>query len=292
MGVRRAVEMAVSLAAITEPDGRVYTLGPLIHNPAVLHDLERRGIEILPESWGDGNSLKGFEKPPRNTAVIIRAHGVSPETEEKLAVRGFSMYDATCSRVKASQNKARFLAEKGYKIFLAGEENHAEIIGIKGYVIPASECFVVADPCEAGIRADNLYKLEPEAKTALIGQTTISPGEYSAIGREIKRFFPGLEIVNTICNATAARQEALRELCTAADALIIVGGKNSANTRRLLSLALEMGKPAWLAEKIEDIPSEIGNLKTVGLSAGASTPDSLIDEIEAALKDYCAIGRT
>jgi len=287
MGVRRAVEMAWRESV---QGNRVYTLGPLIHNTRVLENLEERGIKVLKE---------GETAPsPEKSTVIIRAHGVSPKVETDLVRQGFRIVDATCPHVKLSQTKARSFAEKGYLVFLAGEENHGEIAGIRGYVeaglescaavSPASStrgsCYVVANPAEAEAAAAKLAHDNPEAKTALLGQTTISQGEYKAIGDSLRRLFPALEILDTICGATAERQEALRELCGCVDAVIVVGGRESANTRRLLSLARELGKPAWLVQAPEDLPLEIAAYKTVGLSAGASTPDSLIVEIEERLE--------
>ena len=295
MGVRRAVEIAwressanaaaFAGAQATGQGRQVYTLGPLIHNPGVLKNLEERGIKIL--AGGE------FPPSPENSTVIIRAHGVSPDIEASLVRQGVRILDATCPHVKLSQTKARSYAEKGYRIFLAGEENHGEISGIRGYVDavlatnPDSAfpfCYVVGTPEEAEKAAEELLSLEPEAKTVLIAQTTISTGEYRAIGERLRQFFPKLEMLDTICDATARRQEALRELCARVDALIIAGGRDSANTRRLLSLAVELGKPAWLVQSPEDIPPEIAAYKTIGLSAGASTPDSLIVEIEEALR--------
>ena len=300
MGVRRAVNMAVQLTACERQDEQnnrhIYTLGPLIHNQAVLEDLNKQGIRILDEN-------EALERPEDST-VIIRAHGVPPLVEEKLARLGARILDATCPHVKASQNKARSFAERGYRIFLAGEKNHGEIAGIRGYAEAAglptglhegsipdgdSRCYVVGSPEEAELSAAELYQKNPGAKTALIGQTTIMSGEYRAIGERIRHFFPDLETVNTICGGTADRQDALRELCSRVDAVIVAGSRESANTRRLLSLAAELGKPAWLTETPADLPSEIGNFKTVGLSAGASTPDSLIDGIEKALKHLAAV---
>ena len=195
--------------------------------------------------------------------------------------------DATCPFVKASQNKAKGLAKNGCFIFLAGEEDHAEIAGIRGYVEDENaSCFVVANPANADTAALELSIGDIDkntVKTALIGQTTISPQEYKAIGEAILKHFPGTEIVDSICKATAERQEALRTLCRQVEAIVIVGGRESGNTRRLLAMALDLGKPAWLVESPADLPQEIWNYKTVGLSAGASTPDSLIDEIEEAL---------
>jgi len=295
MGVRRAVEMALRESQ-THTQTAVYTLGPLIHNPEVLKELEGRGIRILEEECGrffpapctspcmeaEQEAESGSGCSLENSTVIIRAHGVSPLVERELKQQGAVILDATCPFVKESQKKARDFAEKGYRVFLAGEAKHGEIAGIRGYA--DSSCFVVGNPAEAEAAAAELFKREPGAKTALIGQTTIRAEEYDAIGERIRAFFPKLEIEKTICNATLDRQEALRELCKKTDAIIIAGSRDSANTRRLLSLAKELGKPGWLVEKTADIPPEISAYETAGLCAGASTPDKLIDEIEAALK--------
>jgi len=282
-GVRRAVEMARQVTSGGAlPAGPVYTLGPLIHNSRVLDSLRERGVICLEE---DEIPIV----PPNSTGfpvVIIRAHGVSPAVERGLARRGMNVIDATCPHVKVSQGKAASFAEDGYRVFLAGEKDHAEIKAILGYVQDSTyrRGFVVSSPAEAGAAAEGLYRREPEARTALIGQTTIRAEEYLSIGEKIRQFFPSLEIVDSICAATAERQRALGTLCGEVDALVIVGSRESANTRRLLSLALELGRPAWLVETAADLPVEIGAFKIVGLSAGASTPDSLIDEVEEALE--------
>jgi len=273
MGVRRAVDMAMREAS-SQTGRDVFTLGPLIHNPAVLEDLAEHGIKVLAEG----------EVPPgnENSTVIIRAHGVHPEVEKELTRRGAHILDATCPHVKANREKARLLCSRGNVIFLAGDREHAELIGIRGYV--DGPCFIAANPGEAEEEASKLARTSPGAGTALIGQTTISPEEYRAIGDAIKRYFPGLEIVDTICGATRERQNSLRELCGKADAFIIAGGRESANTKRLLAIAENCGKKAWLVESAGDIPPEIGSFATVGLSAGASTPDSVIDAIEEKLR--------
>jgi 4-hydroxy-3-methylbut-2-enyl diphosphate reductase len=189
--------------------------------------------------------------------------------------------DATCPRVKASQIKARALSEGGYTIFLAGERDHGELVGIRGYV--TGDCFVVAGPAEAAAAAGELARRKPRAKTALLGQTTISPGEYAGIGEAIRPFFPDLEIVDSICAATGDRQEALRELCGQVDAVLVAGGRESANTRRLLAIAGASGKKAWLVENAAEIPPGAAAFPVIGLSAGASTPDETVDEIERVL---------
>ncbi|MCL2442323.1 MAG: 4-hydroxy-3-methylbut-2-enyl diphosphate reductase [Treponema sp.] len=273
MGVRRAVELANKEAELAEINGTsVYTLGPLIHNPKVLKDLERRGVKTL-------------DNPPSNkdSTVIVRAHGISPETESELRDKEFKIVDATCPKVKASQLKTQELSRAGYSIFLAGEERHAEIEGILGYAKDAPYCKVIGDSIEAQNAAAGLCKTNSKTRTALLGQTTISKEEYENIGNTIKKYFPGLITVNTICDATIERQQALRDLLMKSDAVIIAGGYDSANTRRLLAIAADSGKPCALVEDAEKIPESFYNYSKVGLCAGASTPDSLIDEIEKKL---------
>ena len=300
MGVRRAVEMteaAIAKMPSTEANNTqtgmlpIYTLGPLIHNPQVLASFRARGVEILEET-----ELPACLKRLTGASVIIRAHGLSPAVEEKLREQGARIIDATCPRVKASQNIAFALAEKGYRIFLAGEKDHAEIKGIYGYVMAGAgkACIIVGNPEEAELAAckekEAASRNNLSVKTAIIGQTTISEEEYFSIAEAVKKYFPQLEIKNTICRATRDRQDALRELCSVVDAVIVAGGKESANTQRLLSIAKGCGKKAWLVETAADLPAEIPALlkaefgaQAIGLSAGASTPDSVIDEIIQAL---------
>ncbi|GHV69001.1 4-hydroxy-3-methylbut-2-enyl diphosphate reductase [Spirochaetia bacterium] len=272
MGVRRAVDMAADIRA-ENPEKSVYTMGPLIHNPQVQLKLKEKGIKILSED--------DLPFSLENSTVVIRAHGISPALETELKKRGAVIADATCPHVKASQKKAQSLSAGGFRIFLAGEKNHGEIIGIASYA--GEGCFVAASPTEAEHLAAELFQKEPGAKTALLGQTTISPSEYRAIAGAILKYFPHLEIVDSICGATQDRQDSLRELCAAVDAVLIAGGRESANTRRLLSIAEGCGKKAWLVESAAEIPPEIRSFPVVGLSAGASTPEDTIDEIEDAI---------
>jgi len=279
MGVRRAVEMAAMAAVESAAEkedscSHVYSLGPVIHNPEFLAVLESRGVVTINE----------FELPENleNSSVIIRAHGISPKTESELRNRGCGIIDATCPKVKASQLKAKELADEGYFLFLAGEAGHAEIKGILGYA-KEGFCVTAESAAEAGKEAVKLYETHGNVKTALLGQTTISENEYGAISESIKKYFPDLKIINTICAATAERQKALCELLDRVEAVVIAGGRESANTRRLLLIAEESGKPCVLAENAGEIPDSFKNFETVGLCAGASTPDSVIDDIEREL---------
>jgi 4-hydroxy-3-methylbut-2-enyl diphosphate reductase len=282
MGVRRAMEMADAALSQLPMAGTVCAMGSLIHNSQVMESLKRRGLAVLDEEELPGN-LEGVP-------VIIRAHGVSPRLESLLTGRGAWLIDATCPKVKASQIKAQELCRLGRRVFLAGEGSHAEIIGILGY---APDCIVVGSPAEAAVAAEKLRRETPSGggapKTALIGQTTWDMAEYAAIAEAIRACFPDLEVCNTICGATKARQDSLRSLCAKVDAVIVAGGRESANTRRLLDIARSFpspggrGKPAWLVETPGEIPSEINRYDTVGLCAGASTPDALIGAIEESI---------
>ncbi|MCL2043969.1 MAG: 4-hydroxy-3-methylbut-2-enyl diphosphate reductase [Treponema sp.] len=295
MGVRRAVDLAF---AETERCKKTYTLGPLIHNPQTLDELKQRGAAQLSED--------SLPADLHGSSVIIRAHGINPQTEAELRRRGANIIDATCPRVKASQLKAAEFADAGFCLFLAGEESHAEITGILGYAnmihatvvkqkssppLARPICIVVAGAVEAQNAAVQLYTSDAaqygndfRRNTALIGQTTISEDEYQAIGGAITALYPDLEIARTICAATKERQDSLRELLGRVDAVVIAGGRDSANTRRLLNIAQTSGKPCTLAETAADIPPDFFSYQTIGLAAGASTPDSVIEVIEQALK--------
>jgi len=324
MGVKRAVDLARSHAEQVLEN--IYTLGPLIHNPQTLEELNNLGVKILDEKNLPQN-LSGF-------TVIIRAHGISPQAEAELRKRGAKIIDVTCPRVKTNQLKAAALAESGYYLFIAGEETHAEIIGIKGYVAKekrkkkkekreeeerkekleekkekrevgkekreegrgkreegeekkegegSDKWEIVGNGEQAAKAAIEFHKINPSQKTALIGQTTISTEEYNTIGKKIAHFFPDVEIVPSICSATFERQEGLKKLLGKVDAVIVAGGKESANTRRLFMIAKESGKPCALVESAKDIPPDFAKYKTIGLTAGASTPDFVINEIERAL---------
>jgi len=274
MGVRRAMDTALEQAA--SRSGPVYTLGPLIHNPTALDQLSSRGVSVLDE--------RDMPESLAGATVVVRAHGVSPALAAEVESRGAAIVDATCPRVTLSQKKAAVYAQRNISLFLAGEAEHGEIIGIAGY---APGCMIVSSPDEAAAAAAELLERLPAARTALIGQTTIKKSEYEAISAAIRAYFPDLEVFNGICPATADRQKALVELIESTDAIVVVGGRNSANTKRLYMTALEYGKPAWLVENAEDLTDAPCAFALVGLTAGASTPDSVIDAVEAKLSAVC-----
>lgn len=264
MGVRRAMDLALETAESV--DSRpIYTLGPLIHNPQAVEDLRRRGIEVLAERDIDGRVA--------GRTVILRAHGVSPELRHRLLSLGARLADATCPRVLASQRKARRFHESGYSVVLVGDRDHEEIVAVTGC---APGCAVVGSPGEAEL----LDLTEP---VGVLAQTTVSEDEYEAVCRTLSSRYSRLEIVDTICPATRERQESLARLAARTDAVVVVGGKASANTARLFRAVQNLGKPSWHIETAEELPADVFRYDIVGLTAGASTPDAIIAKVEDAL---------
>ena len=261
LGVRRAVGTLED--AVASSEGAVYTLGPIIHNPQVIRQFADRGVKVA----------ESPEEIPEGSTVVIRAHGIPLSLREQMEKRNLKILDGTCPRVIASQKTVKKYDKKGYNVIIVGDANHGEIKGLAGY---ASHPYVISSPAEA-------EALTLTGQTMVICQTTIKQDEFDQVCTILKKKTPNLKIFNSICSATSDRQEALKALCGRVDACLIIGGKNSANTQRLYMTALETGIPAWHIEGVGELPVEIGEYETVGISAGASTPDAVIREVEAAL---------
>lgn len=270
MGVRNAIEKAEK-ALETYKDKKVYALGPLIHNPVVLEKLKKQGLIILDE--------KDDEKIKEENVVIIRAHGISPLVEAKLRAKRCIIINATCPRVTVSQRKAEEYAKNGYTVILAGDKAHGEVEGIAGF---AGKNFVLLRNTED---AKSFIKTnESNRKEVLLCQSTFSPLEFEKITNIIKEKNEKLEVLNTICPATKKRQAALLELCPKVQGVLVIGGKNSANTRRLYEKASSLCSCVALIERPEEIPESFFDLEKVGITAGASTPDDVIEESVNCLK--------
>lgn len=272
MGVERAIKKTFQELA-SHPEKKIITLGPLIHNPYTLAQLEQRGVYSIenPKEIPD----------PYNSIVIIRAHGIPPKLEKEILQTGASIIDATCPKVHVSQKMAQDYEKAGYRIIIAGEKNHSEIIGILGYAPSAKVALDIDESLEIAHRIKETDG--STAKVVILAQTTYSESKFAEMISALKEILPNLEVAHTICKATKERQESLYNLCTLVDAVIVVGGKTSANTQRLKQIAEEQGLPVWLIEDERDLPEEIYQFDTVGLTAGASTPKELIDRIESIL---------
>ncbi|MBQ3671270.1 MAG: 4-hydroxy-3-methylbut-2-enyl diphosphate reductase [Treponema sp.] len=286
-GVRRAVKSADSvLGGHSGKTGNVYSLGPLIHNPLVLDGFEKRGLKVLSQS--DIDVLGAGD------TVLIRAHGVSPELEEKIRDRGADVVNATCPLVTHSQKRVADFASDGFTIIFAGDRNHGEVIGIEGYARAAAaeknlphSFFLVKDEVELRALFDS-GKVGASEKIVLLCQTTFSIPIFEKIVSALAEKAPSAQIVNSICPATHERQDALEKMCGEVDAVVVIGGKNSANTNRLLKAASQRCSYAVLVESAEEFSAgmveKLCTFKKIGLTAGASTPDDVIDDVERFLQ--------
>ena len=261
-GVRRAVDLAKE--ALLENQGKkVYSLGPLIHNDFVLNELKSQGLQILEET-----EISEIED---ESVVIIRAHGVAPEVYNQLVQKKCVIVDATCPRVKSSQKIVNKNSES--IIYLTGDSNHGEVKGIAGYA--KNNFYLIKNEEDA-----KKLVLEEGENSVLLSQTTFSKKEFEKIKNILLSQNSQLKVFNTICSATKERQESLVELCKKVDAVVVIGGKNSANTIRLYQIAKDNCKIVYHIEGEQELPKEIFELETVGITAGASTPDELINTIE------------
>ncbi len=269
-GVRRAVEAAEMAAAGASASGRpAFVLGQIVHNPRVSARLESLGMRRVDEAGLDASG----KAVPAGAVVVIRSHGAAPGVFDRLRSTGARIVDATCPRVATNQKAAASFAARGFLVVIAGDKGHGETLGVAGW---APGAIVVSSPEEA-------RSVPVDRPITLIAQTTISETEYDAIRAAILERRADLVDSGGVCGASRERQAAVAGFLGRVDAVLVVGGKNSANTRRLAELSSSLGLPTWHVESAADIPAELGAYGIVGLTAGASTPDEDIDEAEAAL---------
>jgi 4-hydroxy-3-methylbut-2-enyl diphosphate reductase len=252
--------------------------------------LEQKGVRVL-KLQNDKFSFDIDE----NSVVIVRAHGVAPQIIKLLEKTGCTIINATCPRVLSNQKRAADFAKRQFAVIIAGDKNHGEVTGLEGFVKEfCSECYVIENTKDAEILSNQICQNSSINKDniVLLSQTTISATEYESIGKVLKEKFPSIQILNTICPATTERQEALKKLCAQVDGVVVIGGKSSANTCRLFSMAQDFSEnPEYrcrFACHIEnpcELPKEFFDLEVVGLTAGASTPDEVILSVKKSL--YC-----
>ncbi len=258
MGVKRAIDMAYSAA--NEANGEVYTHGPLIHNPQELDRLDGDGIKWLDE-----------DADIPNETVIVRAHGVAPNVLARISAAASNLVDATCPKVSAIHERIEDFSRQGFDVVIAGDPDHPEVVGLVGHVVTKSYVLRSAD------EVDTLPELE---KLVLVAQTTQDVENYEQIRARILERFPDARALSTICSATTRRQTEVRRMVDEVDAMVVIGGRNSANTKRLHAICQEGGIDAYLVESASELPLE--KLKTasvVGVTAGASTPRWVIKEV-------------
>lgn len=257
-GVERALE--ITLDAAERAVKPVKTLGPLIHNPSVIRDLKRRGVEVISDASEAGGGT-----------VILRSHGVPKTVKEQLSGSGADVIDATCPFVTAAQEKAARLRDGGYLVVILGERDHPEVLGLRSYA--GDDSLVVESP------ADLPAKL-PNRRVGVVVQTTQSQERLSELVSHLAPLAKELLVHNTICSATEQRQAAAIAMASDVDAVVVVGGRDSGNTRRLAELCAAQQPNTHHVESVNEIdPEWFCGARTVGVTAGASTPPEQIEAV-------------
>ena len=255
-GVKRAIEIARQNAST---DGTSSTLGPIIHNPQMVERLKNEGV-------GTVSSLDEME----DGLVIIRSHGVGPKVYEKAESRGLELVDATCPHVKKAQLSAKLLSEEGYTVVIVGEKNHPEVKSIFEWT--EQNAYIIETEAEV----DALPSI---GKLGIVSQTTFSGEKFRSIVSCLLEKSREIKILRTICTATDLRQASALELAKKVDVMIVVGGKNSANTSRLAQLCATKCK-TYHIETVAELQDEwLDHVNKIGITAGASTPDWIIKEV-------------
>jgi (E)-4-hydroxy-3-methyl-but-2-enyl pyrophosphate reductase len=266
MGVKRAVDIVLDIAQ-SKGDEKVYTYGPLIHNPQTVELLKGRGIVPIFD----------IDEVDEGT-IVVRAHGISPQEREKINKKGLKIFDATCPRVARVQSIIKKHASLGYTIIIAGDREHPEIAGLLGYSY--------GNGVAVGTR-DEVDELPLFDKVCVVAQTTQNTDQYKKIVEKIREKYSHVVVFNTICDSTEKRQEEISDLSREMDGIIIVGGKNSANTKRLAMTARQFGTPTFHVETADELREiDLNGYEKVGVSAGASTPNWITDGVIDHLTHY------
>ena len=260
-GVKRAVD------TVYEQTGKknVYTFGPIIHNEEVVKDLEKKGVFVI-------NTMEELDDITEGT-VIIRSHGVSSAVYEALRKKGVEIVDATCPFVLKIHNIVKQESANGKQIVIIGNEKHPEVEGIMGW---SKTQVHVVDTAE---KAQNL-QLDPQREVCIVSQTTFNYNKFKELVEIISEKGYNIIIRNTICNATEERQTEAREIAKRVDAMIVVGGSSSSNTRKLYEICKNECRDTYYIQTLNDLDmTSLGKADCIGITAGASTPNNIIQEV-------------
>ena len=267
-GVKRAVEQVNEQLRLGK---KVYTYGPIIHNEEVVADFEKKGVSILrPEDE--------WETVEKGT-IIIRSHGVTRAEQEKLTAEGFEVVDATCPFVKKIHRAVEEQSLAGRKIVIIGDEKHPEVMGIRGWA--ENETFVLDSP--EGIK--NL-PFSADEKLCIVAQTTFNYKKFQELVEIFEKKRYDIIVLNTICNATEERQSETAQLAAKSEAMIVIGGKQSSNTKKLYEIARNACGNTYYIQKLDDLDlSQFKSFRCVGITAGASTPNNIIKEVQKIMSE-------
>ena len=257
-GVRRSVSAVDELLASGK---RITTLGPVIHNPAVIEGMKARGVVVAEE-----------KEEVEGDTVVIRAHGAPKSVHDYFLKKGMEVVDTTCPFVERIHRRVREASAQGIPVLIVGEKEHAEVVGIRGWV-EGSDCFIVYS-------AGEIDALPPMQRACIVAQTTTPQALYDGLCAHLRERIPECEVFGSICKATVLHQSEARELAARVDVMLVVGGRNSSNTRKLFALCSEICKRTYFIEKAEQVAGiPITGNEIIGITAGASTPDEIIKEV-------------
>lgn len=255
-GVRNAISVAEKILA---EESEVYSLGPIIHNKDVVDRLAKSGLKTVSRV-----------EDIHSGTVLIRSHGAAPKQIARLKEKGLNIVDATCILVKRVQHIASQLEKEGYKVVIIGEENHPEVRAVVGC---AEDVIVITDESD-------LHKLPQNAKLGIVCQTTQNPDHFGKmLGAMASRSFIELKVINTLCREAIKRQESAVQLCKQVDIMFVLGSLESANTRRLAELCKQVNEETYHLQNWNELDKKVlSGRKSAGVTAGASTPDWIINE--------------
>ena len=265
-GVKRAVDIVYTEA---DKGRRVYTLGPIIHNEEVVADLERKGVTVIDET-----ALMDETLDLSDATVVIRSHGVAKEVYERLRQKKCEIVDATCPFVKKIHDTVGRYDGEGYDIVIIGSREHPEVQGILGWC-PTKGTVIESEEEIRCFEPEN-----PEKKVCVVAQTTFNYKKFKDLVEILSKKGYDIIAVNTICNATAERQREASALAAASDAMIVIGGKNSSNSRNLFEISKNQCENTFFIQTLEDLDlDQIRSSESLGITAGASTPKNIIQEV-------------
>ena len=260
------VERAVSLVEKLLEEGRkpLYTYGPIIHNEQVVGELAERGVQVL-------NGIRALEEAEKGT-VVIRSHGASRAEQDRMQELGFDVIDATCPFVKKIHRMAQEAEEQGKTVFIAGDRDHPEVKAIVGWCREAP--YVIGEESDIPL-------LDPKTPVMLLSQTTFNQNKFKKLVEIVRDKYYNADVVNTICHATQKRQREAKELSARADAMIVIGSRQSSNTKKLVQICEAYCAKTYFVQTLADLKQQAFHpVRFVGITAGASTPKNIIEEVQ------------
>ena len=264
-GVKRAVETVYE--QVEKNEGKqIYTYGPIIHNDEVVKDLRSKGVEVL-------NTLEELEQL-EDSIVIIRSHGVAKYVYDILEQRGVTCVDATCPFVKKIHNIVRKETEKGNHVVIIGDEKHPEVQGIRGWA--GNHVTIIKTEEEA-----KNFLVPNDTKVCIVAQTTFNYNKFHNLVEIIQKKNYNISVLNTICSATKERQTEAESIAREVEAMIVIGDKHSSNSQKLFEICGNACENTYFIQTLDDLDIEqLKSVKTVGITAGASTPRNIIEEVQ------------